>query len=135
MPWQGLYLFSGSKIRVLLGIQSQRWKYPRLAPCRAPHVHSRYTLFDKQKPVLESLVLPLQRYGLKDICMHKDLVNFQWEDDDSGSQWSVVQFNRLFGEPDPATKESLKADILGYNRDDVIATRRLEERLRTNFIA
>ncbi|WP_339339449.1 ribonuclease H-like domain-containing protein [uncultured Oceanicoccus sp.] len=88
-----------------------------------------------QKPVLESLVLPLQGYGLKDICMHKDLVNFQWEDDDSGSQWSVVQFNRFFGEPDPATKESLKADILGYNRDDVIATRRLEEWLRTNFIA
>jgi len=92
-------------------------------------------LFDMQKPVLESLVLPLQGYGLKDICKHKDLVNFQWEDDDSGSQWSVVQFNNFLGEPDPTTKESLKADILGYNRDDVIATRRLEEWLRNNFIA
>lgn len=89
-------------------------------------------LFDMQKPVLESLVLPLQGYGLKDICKHKDLVNFQWEDDSSGSQWSVVQFNRFLVEGNPETKAQLKAEILGYNRDDVIATRRLEEWLR-NF--
>ena len=87
--------------------------------------------FDMQKPVLESLVLPLQGYGLKDICKHKDLVNFQWEDDDSGSQWSVVQFNRFLYETNPTQKQSLKTDILGYNRDDVIATRRLEEWLRS----
>lgn len=90
-------------------------------------------LFDMQKPVLESLVLPLQGYGLKDICKHKDLVNFQWEDDSSGSQWSVVQFNRFLDEPDPTKKAKLKAEILGYNRDDVIATRRLEEWLRDHF--
>ncbi len=82
-------------------------------------------LFDMQKPVLESLVLPLQGYGLKDICKHKDLVNFQWEDDDSGSQWSIVQFNRFLEETNPEYREQLKTDILGYNRDDVIATRRL----------
>lgn len=92
-------------------------------------------LFDLQKPVLDSLVLPLQGYGLKDICKHKDLVNFQWQDDDSGSQWSVVQFNRFLTETDPQTKASLKAEILGYNRDDVTATRRLEEWLRTNYNA
>lgn len=88
-------------------------------------------LYDMQKPVLKNLVLPLQGYGLKDICKHKDLVNFQWEDDDSGSQWSVVQFNRFLSEINPIKKESLKTDILGYNRDDVIATRRLEEWLRS----
>jgi len=90
-------------------------------------------LFDTQKPVLDSLVLPLQGYGLKDICKHKDLVNFQWQDDDSGSQWSVVQFNRFLEETDPQVKAKLKSDILGYNRDDVIATRRLEEWLREKF--
>lgn len=90
-------------------------------------------LFDMQKPVLDSLVLPLQGYGLKDICKHKDLVNFQWEDDSSGSQWSVVQFNRFLDEPDPLLKDKLKAEILGYNRDDVVATRRLEEWLRDQF--
>ncbi|GAB1256185.1 hypothetical protein NBRC116494_06870 [Aurantivibrio plasticivorans] len=91
-------------------------------------------LFDMQKPVLDSLVLPLQGYGLKDICKHKDLVNFQWEDDSSGSQWSVVQFNRFLAENDPDMKAQLKAEILGYNRDDVIATRRLEEWLRAKFM-
>ncbi|MDP1559082.1 MAG: TM0106 family RecB-like putative nuclease [Nitrosomonas sp.] len=87
-------------------------------------------LFDLQKPVLNSLVLPLQGYGLKDICKHKDLVNFQWEDAESGSQWSVVQFNRFLTEENPQEKLRLKMEILGYNRDDVIATRRLEEWLR-----
>lgn len=92
-------------------------------------------LFDLQKPILESLVLPLQGYGLKDICKHQDLVNFQWQDDDSGSQWSVVQFNRFLAETNPQIKANLKAEILGYNRDDVTAPRRLEEWLRTNFTA
>ena len=92
-------------------------------------------LFDLQKPVLDSLVLPLQGYGLKDICKHQDLVNFQWQDDDSGSQWSVVKFNRFLAETDPQIKANLKVKILGYNRDDVTATRRLEEWLLTNFTA
>ncbi|MCG7983371.1 MAG: TM0106 family RecB-like putative nuclease [Candidatus Thiodiazotropha lotti] len=90
-------------------------------------------LFDMRRPVLDSLVLPLQGYGLKDVCKHEDLVNFQWEDEDSGSQWSVVQFNRFLNESDPQMRETLKNDILRYNRDDVTATRRLEEWLRQNF--
>jgi predicted RecB family nuclease len=65
-------------------------------------------LFDMQKTVLNSLLLPLQGYGLKDICKHRELVNFQWEDDSAGSQWSVVQFNRFLHEPDPAVKSQLK---------------------------
>lgn len=91
-------------------------------------------LFDMQKPVLDSLVLPLQGYGLKDICKHKDLVNFQWEDEGSGSQWSVVQFNQFLAETDPAVREKLKADILSYDRDDVTATRRLEQWIRQKYI-
>ena len=92
-------------------------------------------LFDLQKPVLEGLVLPLQGYGLKDICKHRDLVNFQWQDEESSSQWSVVQFNRFLAEPDPEIRARLKGEILGYNRDDVTATRRLEEWLRANFMS
>ena len=91
-------------------------------------------LFDMQKPVLENLVLPLQGYGLKDICKHPELVNFQWENKESGSQWSVVQFSRFLAETNPLEKQQLKKEILGYNRDDVIATRKLEEWLRLHFI-
>jgi len=87
--------------------------------------------FDMQKRVLESLVLPLQSYGLKDICKHRDLVNFQWEDAGTGGQWSIVQFNRYLKEKDTKVKEQLKKEILGYNHDDVIATFRLEEWLRS----
>lgn len=92
-------------------------------------------LFDLQKPVLASLVLPLQGYGLKDICKHPDLVNFQWQDEESGSQWSVVQFNRFLAEPNSEARARLKEEILGYNRDDVTATRRLEEWLRAKFMS
>lgn len=91
-------------------------------------------LFDLRKPVLDNLVLPLQAYGLKDICKHRDLVNFQWQDKESGSQWSVVQFNRFLAESNPDIRARLKNEILGYNRDDVTATRRLEEWLRAKFM-
>jgi len=90
-------------------------------------------LFDLQKPVLDNLVLPLLGYGLKDICKHKDLVNFQWEDDESGSEWSIVLFNRFLNEKDPETKQAMKESILKYNQDDVVATRCLEQWLRTTF--
>jgi len=90
-------------------------------------------LFDLRKPIMDNLVLPLQGYGLKDICKHPDLVNFQWQDDDSGSQWSVVQFNRFLSETDADRRTQLKADILRYNRDDVTATLRLEQWLRATF--
>ena len=89
-------------------------------------------LFDMQKPVLESLVLPLQSYGLKDICKHPNLVNFRWEDTGSGGQWSIVQFNRYLEEKDIKLREQLKKEILGYNHDDVMATLRLEEWLRSD---
>jgi predicted RecB family nuclease len=72
----------------------------------------------------------LQGYGLKDICKHSKLVDFQWENAESGSQWSVVQFNRFRRETDLTEKQRLKTEILCYNRDDVIATRKLEEWLR-----
>ncbi|WP_172592360.1 TM0106 family RecB-like putative nuclease [Nitrosomonas supralitoralis] len=90
-------------------------------------------LFDIQNPILDCLVLPLQGYGLKDICKHPGLVNFQWENQGSGSQWSVVQFNHFRSETNLLEKQKLKTEILGYNRDDVIATRNLELWLRRLF--
>jgi predicted RecB family nuclease len=87
-------------------------------------------LFDLQKPVKDCLVLPVAGYGLKAICKHENLVDFQWEDDESGSQWSVVQYVGFLNETNPVRKEDMKQSILTYNRDDVIATRRLEEWLK-----
>jgi len=88
-------------------------------------------LFDLQKPVKDSLVLPLASYGLKYICKHPGLVNYQWNDADSGSQWSVVQFVRYLMAGDPVIRDQIKSNILTYNFDDVMATRMLELWLRS----
>ena len=90
-------------------------------------------LFDLHKTVTEHLILPVQGYGLKAICKHPDLVNFQWQDEGSGSQWSVVQFNHYLTQTDEAARAQLKADILSYNRDDVMATHQLEQWLQAHY--
>ena len=90
-------------------------------------------LFDIKNPVMESFVLPLAGYGLKQICKHEGLVNFQWSDGDSGSQWSVVQFAKYLAEPINGRREQIKNDILGYNFDDVMATRKLEVWLKNKL--
>jgi len=92
-------------------------------------------LFDLFKLVTDSLVLPLASYGLKSICKHPKLVNFQWADEDSGSQWSIVQFLKYLAAVRPDDKERLKLNILTYNFDDVMASRKLEEWLRAMTIA
>ncbi|MDA0775477.1 MAG: TM0106 family RecB-like putative nuclease [Proteobacteria bacterium] len=88
-------------------------------------------LFDLQKPVLESLVLPLQSYGLKDICKHPNLVNFQWKNIDSNGAWSIVKYDQFLNETSKEIRQKLKKEILEYNEDDVEATLRLEEWLKS----
>ena len=87
-------------------------------------------LYDIRKAVVDNLILPLSGYGLKQICKHADLVNFQWENDESGSQWSVVQYVKRTRSADAAERAALKKAILAYNRDDVRATHALEQWLR-----
>ncbi len=91
-------------------------------------------LYDIQVPVKDCLVLPLAGYGLKYVCKHPKLVNFQWKDSDSGSQWSVVQYANYLMSATPSDREKLKRDILTYNFDDVMATRMLELWLRSSVI-
>ncbi len=91
-------------------------------------------LFDLLEPIRANLVLPLDGYGLKDICKHKDLVNFHWQDSESGSLWSVVQFNEFLDEARDSQRGQIKIAILDYNYDDVRATRALEIWLRRKFI-
>jgi len=83
-------------------------------------------LFDLHETVFDSLILPTNGYGLKEICKHKNLVNFQWELKESGSQWSVVRFHDFLKLADGPDRKAIKAEILAYNRDDVCATRALE---------
>ena len=88
-------------------------------------------LFDIQRPIKDSLVLPLASYSLKNVCKHPKLVNYQWQDRDSGSQWSIVQFAEFLNAPDAMARERIKTNILTYNFDDVMASRMLEVWLRS----
>lgn len=83
-------------------------------------------LFDLRNVVIDSLILPTTGYGLKEICKHKRLVNFQWQLEESGSQWSVVRYHDFLRTGDKAERQRIKQEILAYNRDDVRATRALE---------
>ena len=83
-------------------------------------------LFDLRETVVNSLILPTNGYGLKEICKHKDLVNFQWELEESGSQWSVVRYHDFLHLSDGLERKAIQKEILSYNRDDVRATRALE---------
>jgi uncharacterized protein len=87
-------------------------------------------LYDIQRPVKKGLVLPIASYGLKQICKHEGLVNFKWQDDESGSQWSVVKFEDYRREKNEENRQIIKKAILKYNFDDVLATQKLEEWLR-----
>jgi uncharacterized protein len=87
-------------------------------------------LLDLRELVMKSLALPVTGYGLKEICRNKALVNFQWQQEESGSQWSVVQYIDFLNESDASKRERIRQSILTYNRDDVCATRALEMWLR-----
>lgn len=87
-------------------------------------------LFDLREVVRKALVLPLRSYGLKAICKSPKLVNFQWELEESGSQWSVVRYIDYLQESSERERLAIKQEILSYNRDDVRATRALEIWLR-----
>ena len=88
-------------------------------------------MFDLADAVRQSVVLPLTGYGLKAICKHPKLVNFQWELPESGSQWSVVRYIDYLKAREPADRADIGREIETYNRDDVLATRALEVWLRS----
>jgi predicted RecB family nuclease len=79
-------------------------------------------LVDLMKIVKANLILPVYSYSLKAICKDHRLVDFQWQQEGSGSQWSVVRYYDYLAAEDPADAESIKKEILAYNFDDVRAT-------------
>ena len=78
-------------------------------------------MFDISRTIREALVLPLSGYGLKKICREPNLVGFNWQLEESGSQWSVVKYHRYQASVDDQQRAELKNSILSYNRDDVRA--------------
>jgi uncharacterized protein len=90
-------------------------------------------LLDLRVLIKSSLILPVTGYGLKNICKDERLVNFQWKLNESGSQWSVVRYHDYLNSCDKADRAKIKAEILQYNMDDVLATAAMEAWLREMF--
>jgi uncharacterized protein len=77
----------------------------------------------------QSLALPTYGMGLKAVCKDPRLVDFRWALEESGSQWSVVQYHAFLSATE-SERQQIRDEILQYNRDDVMATRALELWLR-----
>ena len=79
---------------------------------------------DLHVKVIDSVVLPLYFYSLKDVAGY---VGYKWDNPDAGGAESVVWYNDWLEKNDP---EIIKK-ILRYNEDDVRATLAVKEWLET----
>ncbi len=64
--------------------------------------------------------LPLRSYSIKFVARY---VGFDWSNPESGSLWSVVQYQKARATPDPAARQALLDAIVRYNGDDLMAMR------------
>lgn len=77
---------------------------------------------DLHNMVLDSIVLPLYFYSLKDVAGY---FGYRWSDPEAGGAESVVWFSEWLDKRD----DSILKKILQYNEDDVRATLLIKERL------
>lgn len=64
--------------------------------------------------------LPLYSYSVKQVA---GLAGFRWRNPDSGSVWSIVQYQKARASRDPAERERILRGIVDYNADDLLAMR------------
>ncbi|MBI4120234.1 MAG: ribonuclease H-like domain-containing protein, partial [Parcubacteria group bacterium] len=72
--------------------------------------------------VVESVVLPLYFYSLKDVARY---LGFEWQSEDAGGAESVVWYNDWLASRGPdgqAGDQKIMDKIIHYNEDDVQAT-------------
>ncbi len=83
---------------------------------------------DLHRIVVESVVLPLYFYSLKDIAQY---LGFKWRSDDAGGAESVVWYNEwlTLGKHNESKgkAQKIKKKIIEYNEDDVCATMFVKE--------
>jgi uncharacterized protein len=78
-------------------------------------------LFDLYyRGVRAALRLPLYSYSIKKVA---DFVGFRWRNPESGSAWSIVQYQRARESRAPAERDRIIREIEEYNADDLLAMR------------
>lgn len=75
----------------------------------------------------KAVVLPLPSYSLKEV---EKYVGFQRTQDEYGGSWAMAKFILATETHDEAQRDSLMAEILEYNREDLAATWAVFEWLR-----
>lgn len=80
----------------------------------------RENTIDLYNQTVESVVLPLYFYSLKDVAGY---IGYKWDDPEAGGAESVVWYNEWFEKKDP----NILKRILKYNEDDVRATLAIKE--------
>ncbi len=73
-----------------------------------------------QRGIVPWVRLPLRSYSIKHVAPH---AGFEWSDHESGSLWSVVQYQKAMATRDPAERRGLLDSIARYNADDLRAMR------------
>jgi uncharacterized protein len=78
-------------------------------------------LFDLlNRGVRRSVRLPVYSYSIKQVAR---LAGFEWRNPDSGSVWSMVQYQKACASRDPAERARIVCEIEEYNADDLLAMR------------
>jgi uncharacterized protein len=97
-------------------------RYPDTGPAAA-RVQAR--LFDLYNGgVMKAVRLPLESYSIKDVA---PLAGFHWRNAAAGGLWSIVQYQRAMASTEADERSRLLAEIVEYNRDDVLAMRAVWE--------
>ena len=81
----------------------------------------KHRLFDLlHRGVRRSVRLPLYSYSIKQVAK---LAGFRWRNPDSGSVWSIVQYQKARASADPEERARRVREIEEYNADDLLAMR------------
>lgn len=76
--------------------------------------------YDLKRALDQCVRLPLRSYSIKHVA---PWMGFAWRNPDSGSEWSVAQFQRANETADPEQRQALLDAIREYNEDDLWAMR------------
>jgi len=87
-------------------------------------------MWDLYRCVLDTVILPVPSYGLKQI---EKFVGFKRSQEEYGGSWSIVKYNEYVEAPDTETAEKILNEIKTYNAEDLLATYAVYEWLEENI--
>lgn len=86
-------------------------------------------LFDLYSALTKWVRLPLRSYSIKHVA---PWIGYAWSNPESGSAWSIVQFQRACAATDAAVRRGILDEIARYNADDLGAMRAVWDWVEAN---